>query len=281
MSEESRLIDSLLVYMNLAEFHVARVDGRPIAGKEHALTPAHFDGAEPMYLDEIENAGRAEDAPDRLFFADATPSDVENRLDVRVITGDYDSPSPDTIQLGRFRFVSPKTVRGKVTIPGVYVIEHGVAFLDTAKGQAETGALYYTSPDGKRWFNSKGRPMPQVNPGTVAMGVQFTRNAEWRAYIAWDGFPGITIPTDPTGARELFRLRDIPNGQLRRAALRNWVEGHWRKSRTDTEAEIEVRKHLRGATEFHWNGLRVVITPSLDDQRVNERLAAERASRKA
>lgn len=90
--------------------------------------------------------------------------------------------------------------------------------------------------------------------------------AWWFVDFGFEGTPMVSLKTDPIGAREAFRLRDMPNGGTRRAALRHWVREHWRRGRgvTATE-EHEVRAHLRGATEFAWNGLRCRIRPSVVD----------------
>ena len=75
----------------------------------------------------------------------------------------------------------------------------------------------------------------------------------------------VRLLTDPLGAREVFALRDIPNGAKRRAALRHWVRGHYRQSRVDPEARSYVNKHLRGVARFSWNGLECTIRPAITE----------------
>ena len=101
----------------------------------------------------------------------------------------------------------------------------------------------------------------------LAMGIAFSREYEWRVSLGWTGHPSISFVTDPVGAREVFRLRDIANGQSRRSALRQWIGEHWRRTRRDDREERRVRAHLRGATQFTWNGLECRIMPSADDLR--------------
>jgi hypothetical protein len=75
----------------------------------------------------------------------------------------------------------------------------------------------------------------------------------------------VSIDTDPEGAREAFRLRDIPNGTSRRAALRNWVTAHTRRRRGGADRQL-VLAHLRGETRFAWNGLECELIPSAFDR---------------
>lgn len=91
----------------------------------------------------------------------------------------------------------------------------------------------------------------------MALGMQFTRYYQWMVGCRHGDRPSILIPTDPTGIRDLFRLREVPEGRQRRAALKHWVSAHWRKKRDDEEAKIFVRQHLRGAETFDWLGLQV------------------------
>lgn len=95
----------------------------------------------------------------------------------------------------------------------------------------------------------------------LAAGFALTLRYEWSVWLGYGAGPRVRFVTDPTGAREVFRLRDIPNGANRRAALRNWVNAHWRKKSTDNDARSWVQRHLRGAEEFTWNGLRCKVSP--------------------
>lgn len=75
----------------------------------------------------------------------------------------------------------------------------------------------------------------------------------------------VRMLTDPLGAREVFALREIPNGKARRSAIRHWVRGHYRQSRVDPESRTFVTKHLRGVSRFNWNGLECTIRPALSE----------------
>ncbi len=91
---------------------------------------------------------------------------------------------------------------------------------------------------------------------------QFTARFEWQVSLGYGDGGTLAFETDPIGAREIFRLRDIPNGASRRAALLHWVQEHWRKKPSDPAEATKVREHLRGASNFEWNGLRCKIRPS-------------------
>lgn len=103
----------------------------------------------------------------------------------------------------------------------------------------------------------------------LSHGIELRREYLWSVLLGEEGVPRARFVTDPTGVREAFRLRDIPAGKARRAALRHWVRDHWRKSRDPSADEKTfVRAYLRGATDFGWNGLGCTIEPSREDARL-------------
>lgn len=109
----------------------------------------------------------------------------------------------------------------------------------------------------------------------LAQGVSLRREYMWSVLLGEEGVPRARFATDPIGVREAFRLRDIPPGRSRRAALRHWVSEHWRKRRDTSERDrIFIREFLRGAVSFRWNGLSCQIEPSREDQRRAERSKA-------
>jgi len=94
--------------------------------------------------------------------------------------------------------------------------------------------------------------------------------------------PSLTLLTDPTGVKEFWKLRDIPEGKRRRSALMHWVEMHWRQSRNDPDVEVFVRKHLRGQASLTQGRFQAEIVPSKQDYSANVSLRTEReAMRKA
>lgn len=105
-------------------------------------------------------------------------------------------------------------------------------------------------------------------PGLVATHIlhgidrQLVQRYQWEVSLGLEGGASFAFQTDPVGAREVFRLRDLPNGANRRAALLHWVAEHWRKRRKDPTEEAKVRAHLRGATAFVWNGLTCRVRPA-------------------
>jgi hypothetical protein len=98
----------------------------------------------------------------------------------------------------------------------------------------------------------------------VVAGFSLRRRYLWSVLIGEaEDEPRARFVTDPLGVREVFRLRDVPPGKQRRAALLHWVRAHWRRRRQVTEADkLWIRAHLRGAWSYTWNGLRCEIEPS-------------------
>lgn len=139
--------------------------------------------------------------------------------------------------LGEHRMVfghngqSIRVVDGQFVEDGHKMLKEGVKFFSKMAGLAIAHALFEPS-----WWTVK-----------VAIDAQS---------------PMVSIPTDPTGIKEAWKMRDIPPGNKRRDALLHWVEGHWRKNRVDPEMETMVRKHLRGSREFSCGDLRMRIKES-------------------
>jgi len=122
-----------------------------------------------------------------------------------------------------------------------------------------------------RWTDARRRPQPLFNAYAaehlpVDFAVAAMLAARWTVWFGHGDGPRVRFLTDPAGAREAFRLRDLPEGRARRAALRHWVSAHSRtapggRAAEDADAAVWVRRHLRGATDFVWNGLRCRIQP--------------------
>jgi hypothetical protein len=106
----------------------------------------------------------------------------------------------------------------------------------------------------------------------MMLGVAFFLPTFWVAHVSIsDETPRVSLITDPTGVKELWKFRDIPEGKSRRDALLHWVSDHWRMNRKDPDVETYVRQHLRGKQELRCSGLSVEISPSLEDKaRLNE-----------
>lgn len=110
----------------------------------------------------------------------------------------------------------------------------------------------------------------------LAHGMELRREYLWSVLLGEEGIPRARFVTDLIGVREAFRLRDVPAGRSRRAALRHWVREHWRMQRDASATDRAwVRAHLRGATEFGWGGLSCRLEPSREDAR---KAAKERAA---
>lgn len=110
---------------------------------------------------------------------------------------------------------------------------------------------------------------------SFASGVMLRREYLWSVLLGEPGIPRARFVTDILGVREAFRLRDAPPGKERRAALRHWVREHWRKNgRASENDRAWVRQHLRGASEFMWNGLACRVEPSMEDARKAAKKAA-------
>lgn len=104
----------------------------------------------------------------------------------------------------------------------------------------------------------------------VALQLSLTYDYEWSCYIKEkpDSL-GIRIPIHPSSSKDVFMMRNIPEGKDRKKAIVNFVKEHYRtiKDYNDNERQILIQKHLRGDLKFNWRGLEVHIIPSPYDLR--------------
>lgn len=97
----------------------------------------------------------------------------------------------------------------------------------------------------------------------TCMACQFNLENQPHVYLRPENAAvGFTLPLDNLSqVKELFSLRDIPEGLKRRAALRHWVAKHMRRKPTNPHELVEVKKHLRGRERFSWFGIEGEIFP--------------------
>lgn len=232
------------------------------------IGPKFFDGAEPFT-----DVGLTHGGLNFIADHDLTPRDVRWPLDVKIIIPQMnaiDGGGADW-SLNRYRSLDARTIRGRVSPALPHPVEWTIGW--PAGGACFRNIFGYAGP--RRWVNitKAGNVWKHTTDDRaefservqLALELWQLRPQQWRVYFALDDKPGVELPTDPLGAQEAFRLRDIPDGRERRTALRHWVTEHWRADRTDPGVETKVREHLRGANQFSWGGLNCRITPSLID----------------
>ena len=257
-TEVENLADTILTFM-----HVCREDGR------HPLRVSlrDMDGAVPIAFGATPRSATRHDfgvlpnhgAP-AVWPVDAKfvhSPDCSRYAEV-------DRWPPGTLQFGRMRSIRTAEARllGATRFsPRMVMDEMVVAKPDGTALSAKVPAALL----GGVWQNAApgtitGRDVSDVVP--VALGFALSLRYEWTVWIGLGDGPRIRFLSDPLGAREVFRLRDLPPGRERRAALRHWVSAHTRARRDDQDAKAWVRRHMRGATDFVWNGLRCRIQPA-------------------
>jgi len=177
------------------------------------------------------------------------------------------------IRLYRIVTVTPQQVRGKV----VRVMPKMVRYI--MGGMHDDGRWHfvdgYAGLAGKRWTllkNYKRMPGPDKDARHELvcriMSSAFTARYEWHVALGTvPGGPRILLPTNPSGALQLFKNRAIPVGKTRREVLKHWVEEHWRENINDL---AYVAHHLRGKTKFDWSDFGCELFPSIYDLEKNE-----------
>jgi hypothetical protein len=277
MSDFETAIENVVMWMSLAKPKTHGFGGVPLR---------YFDGALPV-LTSTTPAG----ADDRFLIPmDATLDDVGGRLDQSALfpfTDEPGAPAGTQFMMQRWQEVRnrrrlPGWIPGGVRFGPLPVIECAFGCVN-ASGKGVTGTRYLQARGRSPFTRSDGGTgyitnfvdvLPDGGSGPelfrvqrqACLGLQFVRPFTWWVRLAIDAGPAVSIPTDPSGAAEVFKLRDVPPGKKRRSALLHWVRGHWRMDRSG-DGLHEVRKHMRGQTVFTWNGMRCQLSPSDDDLR--------------
>lgn len=245
---ESR-INELLMFLHLCE------DDRHTAG---ALLK-EMDGAVPLLMfEQTRNLG--------FFQNDGAPALWP--VDVGLVLPASADAAAGSLQFSRFRTIGTKEarMRGAVRFSPQMVIDSVV--IAQPNGKSTSGAGIYSRLLGQ-WQDARagrtGLPDNWRERVELGLGMALTMRYEWSVWLGHGAGPRVRFITDPLGVREIFRLRDLPPGRERRAALRHWVTAHWRAKRSEAADRAWVRRHLRGAEDFIWQDLRCRVSPPAFD----------------
>lgn len=196
----------------------------------------------------------------------------------------------DGLVLSRVRARAVVDVRRQI-LPKRYELPHvfEIAHLESAivgggKRAIFSRNFYELNRDGSVFRCTMPYPGHKIDRGNVRQFVLvyaacdriLRERYDWNVAIGCGHGASFMIPVERQSAREVFRLRDIPDGAQRRAALIHFVTKHWRRKpsqKDDSDPDVLVREHLRGETKFNWNGLRCEIVPPAYDV---ERLRGEK-----
>jgi hypothetical protein len=212
---------------------------------------------------------------------DCTP-DVLWPIDAGMIAdhGYDDDPDPDAFSMARYTTITPKQARGIASrvSPHMVVARHGQ--MDRGELLLATGLFTWL---GGQWHDARGgrlEPNDHYQP-LLATSIALRQRYEWAVSLGLENLPSVRFATDPTGIKDAFRIRDLPEGRDRREALMTWVTDHWRMDRYDPEMEIYVRQHLRGTTKFTWKGMDCTLLPAIFDIEKRDKLIQLREDMKA
>lgn len=283
MSEKSSLklkvvVDDVLTYLEASEETNARLS-KSIStdksnSKRHAVAPAAFDGVVPLGM----NDDDGETALYETDYMDGASKLPIWPLDVSFCS--WQETPVSGMNFERFRTIKPKDVRGLVKLVSPVMAENVCALvLNDGERLAARGVL---SLIGGNWVDARG-PVRRWKDGggfeqrnkyddteieqhkllpMIATWIALRQRYDWSVLIGYEGSARVRFFTDPIGLRAVFKLRDLPPGKERRAALKHWVRQHWRRKRDDEDARTWVRRHIRGAESFTWDGLRCAIQPA-------------------
>lgn len=260
-------LDGLMVYMLTIKMDTSN-------GKFNRIPLSTFSPAQVLCDDErVDNMKNLDHAANEAnIHHDAKLKDV---LDIGIDHCYFKNANPELApgykyQVTRYRLLPHKETRGfhfngrntvklstglikpdgKLCAGHAFFVQHGANWLEAAPAEGME----------KKYIEDKTEHMGAI------LGLIFRDQYKWSVSIGYHGYPALRFYCDPEGARSIFKLRDIPEGKSRRAALKHWVGEHMRSTpNNDSDDYIHVLEYLRGQTTFDWNGMRCQIHPSLDD----------------
>lgn len=197
------------------------------------------------------------------IFVDATTDCLSEPVDIAIYTPgqpDGNTSAKRADQICRLKMLSRKEFRKKTGAFAIRPYHIEIAFNDCKKiadgfvqeinkkfQYVEIGG-YETTPHAKAWV---------LQQTQILLGAQFNLENQCYVYLKPDGAEiGFKYPiTSLQQVKELFSLRDIPDGYKRRAALRHWVAKYARRKPAKPDELVEVKEHLRGKQDFTWFGI--------------------------
>lgn len=202
---------------------------------------------------------------DDIFFIDADTNALNEHVNIAVyVPGNPDGKTAASRagQITKLKKLSHKEMRKRTGAFAMNPYQFEVCFDDWPK----ISDAFLREVNGRfKYFEVGGyKTEPHMRDeilanAQVSLGVQFyIENCMGYVYLRPENAEfGFRYPLENLQqVKELFSLRDIPDGYKRRAALRHWVARHFRRKLSKPGEFAEVRKHLRGREEFDWFGIK-------------------------
>ena len=262
MNNRERQIDDIVTFLSLSEPEPHKIKAPIALGSTKAFTRLI-----PTSITAGINSALKEE---RILYAPVDPADYPDFTSCGAISpGGY---SPDAkFSVFKAVKVNLKEVRG-ARLASPYVIRFTCGLI--RDNGTINGSSTLWNWNGREWiqmvkYAGYSADLNEPNERTQArfsflLQTHEMRKKYWMVELGFEGMPTIDLLTSPAGAKAVFRLRDVPEGRQRRAALKHWVSEHWRQSPSG-EDKVKVTEYLRGAERFVWNGMICNIRPSAQD----------------
>lgn len=195
---------------------------------------------------------------------------LERPLDLCVIGKSSDDPSV-SFTCWRARSVPVSRLRGMRVLGGA--VEMASLRIGKEGSPHRIGGWFLFQKSGGRWLLPRGSNewlflQEEHDLIQFMIGMQMALEYEWTVRMKISGSLGFSFASDPKHLKRLFKMREVPEGKTRRAALRNWICQHFRRRPLEDEEDAKdvfVHEHIRGATRYDWDGLSCEIVPSRYD----------------
>lgn len=276
--------------------------GERLAGRRYGgVTPSEFRECEAL-IGPSEDLVGVEDW--RMFHsADVEPKHLPKGWHGAFARMDKDESGAEAIVLRQAEWASVKSVRGLGRLRTGILCRYSWVKISTE----DDGFFGFSAPyewGGKKWsfvgtssdhemflaggkeglhrgfFDSSDDSTKHI---ALCASQHESSDLQWGIEVRGERGFSLRFTCSVKAARSAFCDRDAgPSG--RRAALRNWVREHYRRSRVKDDDEDEaaklvfVRQHLRGKVPFRWHGLDCNVLVAPFDIRRNALLAERRAN---
>lgn len=252
-------IENLLAYMNLGQ------DSKDKIPELNRFKLAMAGSVIPFAESSI--GKHSQDVEDRLFMQEYHPKLIKKRLDISLLVESADPMDNGLFGIRRIEKLNISALRGQ-KIYSEYALTESSGLLKNSGEFIGHKAIYNYNPITKGWqqlalngwMRDSKTDITTYN-FLLSMALQEFAYTDhfWHVTLGYENGLRLKLRTDEEGSKEVFRLRDLPEGRARRTALKHWVSGHYRTRPKQTK----VKSFLRGAEEFVWNNLYYKIEPPL------------------
>lgn len=168
---------------------------------------------------------------------------------------------------GECTYIKPRTVHlthTALTLNGKELIEERLPIYVDDEFNYDTPIITVKDRQNKNYMLMQKSMENAYMDCQIAISMGYEDYFHWKIRVKmpeWE--KSIEVWINPANIKDVFKLRDIQDGEQRRKALKHIVSAHKRTLKSGET--IDIMRYLRGKEKFSQNGYEMTIYPSKDD----------------